>query len=126
MHKKGSPRAARLPRRNGASGIPVMSRPEFTDHHDCEGLTGITVDHLPHDGSLGRVRRYAKGTDVWQSDDPADRIYFLRRGRVAVTTATPEHRPILLRTVEAGQPFGELCLCTARTRARETTASALV
>ena len=103
-----------------------MSKPQFSDHHDCEGLTGITVDHLPHDGSLGRVRRYAKGTDVWHSEDCADRIYFLRRGRVAVTTATPEHRPILLRTVEAGQAFGELCLCAARTRTRETTASALV
>ena len=103
-----------------------MNRPHFSDHHDCEGLTGITVDHLPHDGSLGRVRRYAKGTFVWQPDDAADRIYFLRRGQVAVSTATPEHRPVLLRTVEAGQPFGELCLCSARTRRRDTTASALV
>jgi CRP/FNR family transcriptional regulator, cyclic AMP receptor protein len=103
-----------------------MDRPHFSVHDDCEGLTGITLAHLPHDGSLGRVRRYAKGTPVWQPDDAADRFYFLRRGRVAVSTATPEHRPILLRTVEAGQPFGELCVCAARTRLRETTASALV
>ena len=41
-------------------------------------------------------------------------------------TATPEHRPVLLRTVEADQPFGELCLCTTRTQIRGTTASALV
>lgn len=102
-----------------------MATPRFPHHHDCEGLTGITVDHLPHDGTLGRVRRYAKGASVWQPDDAADRVYFLRRGRVAVTTATPEHRPVLLRTVETGQPFGELCLCAARTRQRDTTASAL-
>jgi len=102
-----------------------MDRPQFPQHNDCEGLTGITLAHLPHDGSLGRVRRYAKGTAVWQPDDAADRIYFLRRGRVAIATATPEDRPVLLRTVEAGQPFGELCLCAARTRQRETTASAL-
>src|SRR5688572_30775295 len=103
-----------------------MDTPQFPDHRDCEVLTGITLDHLPHDGSLGRVRRYSKGTHIWQPDDAADRIYFLRRGRVAVMTATPEHRPILLRTVDAGQPFGVLCLCASRTRNRGNTASALI
>jgi CRP/FNR family cyclic AMP-dependent transcriptional regulator len=102
-----------------------MDTPKFPHHLDCKALTGITLDHLPQDGSLGRVRRYAKGTQLWQSDDAADRIYFLQRGRVAVMTATPEHRPVLLRTVEAHQPFGELCLCTTRARTRGTTASAL-
>jgi CRP-like cAMP-binding protein len=103
-----------------------MDTPKFPHHFDCETLTGITLDHLPHDGSVGSVRKYAKGTHLWQSDDAADRIYFLRRGRVAVTTATPAHRSVLLRTIEAGQPFGELCLCTTRTRTRGTTASALI
>ena len=103
-----------------------MDTPKFPHHLDCEGLTGITLDHLPNDGSLGRVRRYTKGTNLWQSDDAADRIYFLRRGRVAVMTATPEHRPVLLRTIEADESFGELCLCTTRTRTRGTTASALI
>ena len=102
-----------------------MDTARFPHHLDCEALTGITVDHLPRDGSLGRVRRYAKGADLWQADDAADRVYFLRRGRVAVMTATPEERPVVLRTIEAGQPFGELCLCTLRSRTRETTAIAL-
>ena len=103
-----------------------MQTPKFPHHVECQALTGITLDHLPRDGSLGRLRRYTKGTHLWQSDDAADRIYFLRRGRVSVLTATPEHRPVLLRTVEAGQSFGELCLCTSRTRTRGTTASALI
>lgn len=103
-----------------------MDKGRFPHHLDCEALTGITADHLPRDGSLGRVRRYAKGAELWQSDDPADRVYFLRRGRVAVMTATPEERPVVLHTIEAGQPFGELCLCTARSGTRETTAHALV
>jgi len=103
-----------------------MDTPRFPHHFDCEALTGITLDHLPRDGSLGRTRRYAKGADLWQADDAADRIYFLRRGRVAIMTATPDERPVVLRTVEVGQPLGELCLCAARTRTRETTARALV
>lgn len=103
-----------------------MDTPKFPHHLDCEALTGITLDHLPHDVSLGRVRKYVKGAYLWQPDDAADRIYFLRRGRVAVMTATPEQRPVLLRTIEADQSFGELCLCTTRARTRGTTASALI
>jgi CRP-like cAMP-binding protein len=103
-----------------------MPTAKFPHHLDCEALTGLTVEYLPHDGSLGGTRRYAKGTHLWESDDAADRVYFLRRGRVAIMTATPEHRPVLLRTVEAHQSLGELCLCTTRARTRGTTASALM
>jgi CRP/FNR family cyclic AMP-dependent transcriptional regulator len=103
-----------------------MDTPKFPHHRDCEALTGITLDHLPPDGSLGRVRRFAKGAYLWQPDDAADRIYFLRRGRVVVMTAKPHERPVVLRTIEPDQPFGELCLCTVRTGVRGTTACALL
>jgi CRP-like cAMP-binding protein len=109
-----------------AAEVCPMDTPRFPHHLDCLALTGITLDHLPRDRSLGRVRRYPKGANLWQSDDASDRIYFLRRGRVAIMTATPEQQPVLLRTVEADQSFGELCLCTSRARTRETTASALI
>jgi CRP/FNR family cyclic AMP-dependent transcriptional regulator len=103
-----------------------MDTPKFPHHRDCEALTGITLDHLPRDGSLGRVRRFAKGAYLWQPDDAADRIYFLRKGRVVITTAKPHERPVALRTIEPNQPFGELCLCSVRTGIRGTTACALV
>ena len=103
-----------------------MDTPKFPHHRDCEALTGITLDHLPRDGSLGRVRRFAKGAYLWQADDAADRIYFLRKGRVVVMTAKPDERPVALRTIEPDQPFGELCLCSVRTGIRGTTACALV
>jgi CRP-like cAMP-binding protein len=41
-------------------------------------------------------------------------------------TAKPHERPIVLRTIELAQPFGELCLCSVRGGVRGTTASALV
>jgi len=103
-----------------------LHTPKFPHHRDCEALTGITLDHLPRDGSLGRVRRFAKGAYLWQPDDAADRIYFLRRGRVVVMTAKPHERPVALHTIEPDQPFGELCLCSVRTGIRGTTACALV
>jgi CRP/FNR family cyclic AMP-dependent transcriptional regulator len=91
-----------------------------------EALTGLTLDQLPRDASLGRVRRFAKGSYLWQADDAADRIYFLRRGRVVVMTAKPHERPVVLRTIEPDQPFGELCLCSVRAGIRGTTARAVV
>ena len=41
-------------------------------------------------------------------------------------TARPYERPVALRTIEPDQPFGELCLCSARGGVRGTTAHALV
>jgi CRP/FNR family cyclic AMP-dependent transcriptional regulator len=124
--KRGKPSTAPLSRADDGSRIAATDTPQFPNHLDCEALTCLTLDHLPRDGSLGRVRRYAKGKNLWHSDDAADRIYFLRRGRVEITTATPHHRPVLLRTIEADHLFGELCLCATRSRTRGTTASALV
>jgi CRP-like cAMP-binding protein len=89
-------------------------------------LTGITLDHLPTDGSLGRIRRFAKGAFLWRPDDEADCIYFLRKGRVVVTTAKPDERPVALHTIEPKQPFGELCLCSVRAGVRGSTASAVI
>jgi len=103
-----------------------MDTPKFPHHLDCEELTGITVDHLPRDESLGRARRFAKGAYLWRPDDVADRIYFLRKGRVAVMSATPHERPVALRTIEPDHPVGELCLCSVRPGTRGTTAVALV
>jgi CRP/FNR family transcriptional regulator, cyclic AMP receptor protein len=103
-----------------------MDTPKFPHHRDCEALTGITLDHLPRDGSLGRLRRYKKGAFLWQADDVADRIYFLRTGRVVVMTAKPHERPVALQTIEPAQACGELCLCSVRTGIRGTTASAQV
>ena len=103
-----------------------MDTPRFPHHRDCEALTGITLDHLPRDGSLGRVRRFAKGAFLWRPDSAADRIYFLRKGRVVVSTAKPHERPVALRTIEPNQPFGELCLCSVLGGVRGTTASAVV
>jgi hypothetical protein len=56
---------------------PLVSIPVPRRRPRCSRATGITLDHLPRDASLGRVRRFAKGAFLWQADDAADRIYFL-------------------------------------------------
>jgi len=103
-----------------------MNTPKHPHRRDGEERTGITLDHLPPDGSLGRVRHFAKGAYLWRPDDVADCIYFLRKGRVMLMTAMPHERPVALNTIEPDQPFGELCLCSVSTATRGTTAHALV
>lgn len=86
--------------------------PPLPDHRSCLALTGITVQHIPRDGSLGRARRYGKGSDIWQPADKADRIFFLQLGQVAIVACDAEGREFTMRVVQAGEPFGELCFCS--------------
>jgi len=98
----------------------------FSNHRTCETLTGLTLEHLPRDGSLGRVRQYKRGADVWRADDRADRIYFLRRGQVAVMTNDAHGHEVIMRVIEVGQPFGEICVCSEEKGLRLTTGRAVV
>lgn len=99
---------------------------QFPDHRACETLTGLTLNQLPCDGSLGRVRQYNQGADIWQAGDSADRIYFLRHGQVAILLSDPQGREVTLQSVTPGEPFGELCYCSVREGQRETSSRALL
>ena len=83
------------------------------EHRNCETLTGLTIEHLPRDGSLGRLHRFREHADVWHADDKQDRLYFLRSGQVAIVASDIEGSEVVLRIVETGEPFGELCFCGA-------------
>lgn len=96
------------------------------EHEECRALTELTVDHLPADGSLGRPRRYRAEQHVWEPDDRSDRIYFLLQGEVIISAPDAYGGEVVVRAVEAGQPFGELCFCGGPTKVRRTTAFAAV
>lgn len=98
---------------------------EFSNHQVCQTLTELTLEHLPRDGTLGDVRTYHKGVGIWRPEDAADRIYFLKRGQAAVTASDAEGREVLIRLVEPGEPFGELCFCSEKEGIRRTTARAV-
>jgi CRP/FNR family cyclic AMP-dependent transcriptional regulator len=94
-------------------------------HEDCQALTSLTIEHLPPDGSLGRVRRYRREANVWQAGDRSDRLYFLRQGQVALVAEARDGRETLIRLIEKGEPFGELCFCGGPSAYRNTTARAI-
>ena len=80
-------------------------------HGDCQTLTELTIEHLPRDGSLGRVELYDKNAVVWQPDNLQDQIYFLQKGNIVIFLSDQEGRETVLQTVDFGKPFGELCFC---------------
>ncbi len=88
--------------------------PPLPDHRDCEVLSKLTVDNIPHDGSLGRAGSFRRGSHIWKPDDRSDGIFFLHSGQVAVISSDREGREIVLGVVEAGEPFGELCFCAPK------------
>jgi CRP-like cAMP-binding protein len=99
---------------------------EFSNHQACETLTGFTLEHLPQDGALGHSQTYHKGTSIWDADDLADRIYFLKKGQVAVMTSDVEGHKIIINVIKVGEPFGELCFCSEEKGLRLTTARAVI
>ncbi len=94
--------------------MPKESVPPLPDHSGCEVLTGLTVDSVPRDGSLGPARSYRKGGDVWKPDDRSDGIFFLVSGQIAIITSDRDGRELVLGVIEAGEPFGELCFCAPK------------
>jgi CRP-like cAMP-binding protein len=106
--------------------MPEGFEPKFPhgEHQDCETLTALTIDNLPQDGVLGLPRRFRRGDDVWQPGDRSDRIYFIKRGQVAIIASDRDGHEVVLRFVEMGEPFGELCFCGGPTAYRHTSARA--
>lgn len=96
------------------------------EHRRCQTLTELTLAHMPRDGSHGRARRYRKDATVWRPEDRADSIFFLLSGQVAVLVGDAAGSEILLRIIEAGEPFGELCFCGGPSEVRQTTLRAVV
>jgi CRP-like cAMP-binding protein len=98
----------------------------FTNHLPCHELTSFTLERLPKDSTLGRIKRFRKGADIWRPDDRADRIYFLRGGQVVAMTGDSEGGEVIMQVIEKGEPFGEFCFCSQEKGLRHTTGRAVV
>ena len=107
--------------------MPLGKTFSLPDHKDCETLTGLLVESIPRDGSLGITRSYRKGSEIWKPDDRSDSIFLLYSGQVSVVVGDRDGRELVLGVIEAGEPFGELCFCAPKKHfLRETYARALV
>ncbi len=96
----------------------------FHQHGECRVLTESVVQHLPGVPTQGTIRQIARGALVYAMGGPTGEVYFLRKGRVAISVVSPEGREQRLVTVEPGEMFGELCFCDIRARQDQATALA--
>ena len=71
-------------------------------------LTGVPRSHVKDFAAQGRVRTYRKGTYLCQQGDEADRVYFLVRGRVEISSISLTGNRILHASVDQPQFLGEL------------------
>lgn len=96
----------------------------FPEHRACVTLTELSAEQLPRDGSIGRRRKFRNGAAVWQPEDRADRIYFLKQGEIGIFSGDANGRDLLLQIVKPSEPFGELCFCAEEGGVRRTFARA--
>lgn len=74
---------------------------------------------------LSRVRQMPKGTIIFFQNDPADALFVVRSGSVAILLTSPDGRELVIREVREGDFFGETALILGKPRsaaamARET------
>lgn len=89
-------------------------------------FSGIKIDHLPADGSLGSVRIFSKGHVVWQRGSAQQSVFFLRRGMVHLVLTDDRNHETIVRRIRPGEPFGLSCLTARRRTTAPTSALAAV
>jgi CRP/FNR family transcriptional regulator, cyclic AMP receptor protein len=82
----------------------------FADHSECDALTSL-VQAESSNPPGARRRALKQRQSLWLSEAPFDRVYRLEAGRVSIIGADETGREVLLRTVVAGDWFGDYCLC---------------
>lgn len=73
----------------------------------------------------GARRLVRRSANVWEPEDPADRLYYAEAGRIKITRLGRDGSESLVETVNPADFFGELCFVGGATGKRETIATAL-
>lgn len=80
---------------------------------DFRRLTKEECDIL---NNIGTEIHVPGGQHVYMKGDPADRVYYIEKGRVRIYDNVPSGREITVDVIEAGHIFGESAFCSNRTR----------
>lgn len=100
--------------------------PQLPEHRDCMTLTGLTLEHLPSDRSIGHSHHFPKGSFLWTAESTGHSLYFLERGQVVIMLNDETGCEVIIRVIKPGEPFGELCFCWERDQPRRNCAEASV
>ena len=87
-----------------------------------ELFTGLNAQELQSVLAAARERSVEKDGFLFFQGDPAQTLYFLRRGKVRVSQVTPDGQQVLLRIVGAGALVGVVALVENNTYPASTQA----
>lgn len=93
-------------------------------HRGCEHLSKLLRERLKESPHFSRTHRFQSGELIWQPGDPADAVHLLSQGTVELSQGEGKGS-VLIRRVQAGEPFGELCVCEERGGQRRSHAVAV-
>lgn len=88
----------------------------MADHRHCVALSGCFRGKLCEQLMNRPGQLVTKGARIYGLGDPAQSVFYLRRGFVKLTSLTDDGRELILRLHQAGEVFGELCHCTGERR----------
>jgi len=86
----------------------------FHAHQQCEHLTATMAATAFPRGLPLAPALFAPGALVWGVGTLPDCVCLLQTGRVDIVGLDPAGNELLLRTVRAGEIFGEVCFCRYR------------
>jgi CRP-like cAMP-binding protein len=82
----------------------------FSDHAQCSALTTLVTGSAP-DPAGARRRTLKRRDSIWLSEAPFDRVYRLETGHISIVGVDEAGRELQLRSIAAGEWFGDYCLC---------------
>ena len=83
------------------------------------------LDDSDIDAILGRstVRHFAEGEPIFAKGDPGSSMMAVLKGRVTISTSSPEGRQVVLTVMHEGDVFGEIAMIDGKERTADATAA---
>src|SRR5512143_2471042 len=85
---------------------------------------GVSQTSLATLARASRLKRAPKGTFIFFQADPAEAVYLVWRGAIAIRLENPDGRELVINEMSPGDCFGELGILTGQPRS--TSAEAIV
>jgi len=109
-----------------AEGIDAIPRVEWlfgTCYKDCDASASGAGDmaakpqktfdpktFLAHVGEGRSIRKYATGQAIFSQGDPADAVFYVRKGKVKITVVSDQGKEVVVAMLGRNEFFGEGCL----------------
>jgi len=87
-----------------------------------ELFRGLAPESLAEIAAASVTRTLTRGDVLFRQGEPADELYVVQRGRLAIVTQSPDGRASMVALLEPGDLFGELPLFDGRGRSADVRA----